>query len=55
VISIVIYRSISFAAFYDSLLVSAKTTASIGMLIAGSLVFNYVVTVENIPDTSSVV
>ncbi|UVC08867.1 TRAP transporter large permease [Rhizobium sp. TH2] len=51
VISVVLYRSISFADFYGSLLVSAKTSASIGMLIAGSLVFNYVVTVENIPDS----
>ena len=34
-----------------SLLTSARTTASIGMLIAGALVFNYVVTVENIPET----
>lgn len=55
VISVVIYRSISFAAFYDALKVSSKTTASIGMLIAGSLVFNYVVTVENIPDSLRVV
>ncbi|WP_455273566.1 TRAP transporter large permease [Rhizobium herbae] len=55
VISIVIYRSISFAAFYDALKVSSKTTASIGMLIAGSLVFNYVVTVENIPDNLRVI
>ena len=55
VISIVIYRSISFAAFYDALKVSSKTTASIGMLIAGSLVFNYVVTVENIPDSLRVI
>src|SRR5690606_22045153 len=30
---------------------SARTSASIGMLIAGALVFNYVVTVENIPAT----
>jgi C4-dicarboxylate transporter DctM subunit len=51
VISITIYRSISFAAFYEALKTSSKTTASIGMLIAGSLVFNYVVTVENIPDS----
>jgi C4-dicarboxylate transporter DctM subunit len=51
VISVVLYRSISFRDFYGSLLVSAKTSASIGMLIAGSLVFNYVVTVENIPDS----
>lgn len=54
VISLVIYRSISWGAFYDSLLLSAKSTASIGMLIAGSLVFNYVVTIENIPDTLKV-
>ncbi|MBZ9657234.1 TRAP transporter large permease [Phyllobacterium lublinensis] len=50
-ISVIIYRSISFAAFYDALKTSAKTTSSIGMLIAGSLVFNYVVTIENIPDS----
>jgi C4-dicarboxylate transporter, DctM subunit len=29
----------------------ARSSASIGMLIAGALVFNYVVTVENIPNT----
>src|SRR5690606_16134730 len=48
-ISVVLYRSVSFADFYTSVLASARTTASIGMLIAGALVFNYVVTVENIP------
>ena len=48
-ISVVLYRSVSFADFYRSVLASARTTASIGMLIAGALVFNYVVTVENIP------
>jgi TRAP-type C4-dicarboxylate transport system permease large subunit len=36
-------------------LASAKTTASIGMLIAGALVFNYVVTIENIPRSISAV
>lgn len=50
-ISIVLYRSVSFAAFYRSLLAGARTTASIGMLIAGAMVFNYVVTIENIPAT----
>ncbi len=49
-ISVVLYRSVSFADFYRSLAYSARTTASIGMLIAGALVFNYVVTVENIPN-----
>lgn len=51
IISIVIYRSVSFADLYRSVLASARTSASIGMLIAGALVFNYVVTVENIPES----
>jgi C4-dicarboxylate transporter DctM subunit len=50
-ISILLYRSITRRQAYDSLLASARSSASIGMLIAGALVFNYVVTVENIPDT----
>ncbi|HEY5820001.1 MAG TPA: TRAP transporter large permease [Mesorhizobium sp.] len=54
-ISVVIYRSVSFADFYRSILASARTTASIGMLIAGALVFNYVVTVENIPQSLSAI
>lgn len=53
IVSVVIYRSVSAREFYASLLTSAKTTASIGMLIAGALVFNYVVTVENIPRSLS--
>jgi tripartite ATP-independent transporter DctM subunit len=51
VISVVLYRSIGFGDLYRSLLASARSTASIGMLIAGALVFNYVVTIENIPET----
>jgi len=53
-ISVLLYRSVSFADFYASVLASARTTASIGMLIAGAMVFNYVVTVENIPHSLSV-
>lgn len=53
-ISVVLYRSVSFGEFYRSVLNSARTTASIGMLIAGALVFNYVVTVENIPQSLAV-
>lgn len=55
IVSIVLYRSISFHAVYDALLSSARSTASIGMLIAGALVFNYVVTIENIPDSLRIV
>jgi C4-dicarboxylate transporter, DctM subunit len=50
-VSALLYRTITLRLTYQSLLVSARTTASIGMLIAGALVFNYVVTVENIPNT----
>ncbi|MEQ8601214.1 MAG: TRAP transporter large permease [Devosia sp.] len=55
IVSIVLYRSISWKSFYSSLVVSSKTTVSIGMLIAGALVLNYVVTVENIPASLSAV
>jgi C4-dicarboxylate transporter, DctM subunit len=47
--SVVIYRSLTLGQLYEALLSSAKATTSVGMLIAGALVFNYVVTIENIP------
>jgi len=50
-VSALLYRSISRRDLYNSLLTSARTTASIGMLIAGAIVFNYVVTIENVPKT----
>lgn len=50
-VSTLLYRSISRRDLYNSLLSSARTTASIGMLIAGAIVFNYVVTIENVPKT----
>jgi tripartite ATP-independent transporter DctM subunit len=50
-ISAGLYRSVSLGEFYGALQRSARSTASIGMLIAGAIVFNYVVTVENIPAT----
>lgn len=48
-ISAGLYRSMRWPDIYDSLLSSAKMSISIGMLIAGALVFNYVITSENIP------
>ncbi len=50
-VSTVIYRSLTWREGYNAVLISAKTSASIGMMIGGALVFNYVVTVENIPET----
>jgi C4-dicarboxylate transporter, DctM subunit len=49
--SALIYRSIGWSDVYNSLVTSARITISIGMLIAGALVFNYVITVENLPRT----
>jgi tripartite ATP-independent transporter DctM subunit len=47
--SALLYRSVSWAGVYESLARRARITIAIGMLIAGALVFNYVVTAENIP------
>ena len=52
-VSVILYRTIGWRDIYNSLLTSARITVSIGMLIAGALVFNYVITVENIPKTLS--
>ena len=52
-ISALLYRSVNWSSLYDSLATSARMTASIGMLIAGAIVYNYVITVENIPATLS--
>jgi tripartite ATP-independent transporter DctM subunit len=48
-VSAVLYRSVSLAQLYTALISSAKATTSVGMLIGGALVFNYVVTIENVP------
>ncbi len=50
-VSAILYRSIGWQDIYRSLVTSSRITISIGMLIAGALVFNYVITVENIPKT----
>ena len=52
-ISIVLYRSVGPKDIYASLVSSARVTVSIGMLIAGAMVFNFVITAENIPKTLS--
>jgi C4-dicarboxylate transporter DctM subunit len=52
-ISALLYRTVSIKDVYHSLATSARVTVSIGMLIAGALVFNFVITSENIPKTVS--
>jgi C4-dicarboxylate transporter, DctM subunit len=53
-VSAFLYRTLDWGDIYRSLLNTGKIAASIGMLIAGAMVFNYVITVENIPRTLSV-
>jgi C4-dicarboxylate transporter DctM subunit len=50
-VAVLWYRNLSLRDTYAATLNSARSTASIGMLIAGALVFNYVVTIEQIPLT----
>ncbi len=52
-VSALLYRSVGLRDVYQSLANSARVTVSIGMLIAGALVFNFVITSENIPKTLS--
>jgi C4-dicarboxylate transporter DctM subunit len=52
-ISAFLYRTVRIRDVYRSLATSARVTVSIGMLIAGALVFNFVITSENIPKTVS--
>ncbi|MBN9500011.1 MAG: TRAP transporter large permease [Alphaproteobacteria bacterium] len=49
-ISAGLYRSVGFRDLYGALMRSMRVSASIGMLIAGALVLNYIVTIENIPE-----
>jgi tripartite ATP-independent transporter DctM subunit len=44
-----IYRAITWRELYNVFLDSAKGSASVGLLIGGALIFNYIVASENIP------
>ncbi|MCI5109420.1 MAG: TRAP transporter large permease [Marivita sp.] len=48
-ISVALYRSVTLRAFWDTLLAGSRSAAAIGVLIGGSLTFNYVLARENIP------
>ncbi|HUC60358.1 MAG TPA: TRAP transporter large permease subunit [Alphaproteobacteria bacterium] len=47
--STVIYRAVTWKQLYAAFLTSFKSASSVGILIAGALAFNYVVTIENVP------
>jgi C4-dicarboxylate transporter DctM subunit len=50
-VAVLWYRNVTARETYLAVLNSSRSTAAIGMLIAGALVFNYVVTIEQIPQT----
>lgn len=49
VISVGLYRSVTPSGLYDALLNSGRQMTTIGLLIAGAMVFNYVVAKEEVP------
>ena len=49
ILAALFYRALSFHALYDIMSASARSSASIGLVIGGALILNYVVAAENIP------
>lgn len=49
-VSVTFYRSVNAGQFLEALISSARSTANIGLLIAGALTFQYVITRENVPN-----
>ncbi len=49
VLAALFYRALSFASLYAILLDSARSSAAVGLVIGGALIFNFIVASENIP------
>lgn len=49
ILAAVFYRALSWKALYSILSESARSSAAIGLVIGGALIFNYIVASENIP------
>lgn len=54
ILAAVFYRAISVRGTYEILSNSARSSAAIGLVIGGALIFNYVVASENIPNTVAI-
>ncbi len=48
-----LYRSLTPRTLYDVFVDSARSSASVGLVIGSALIFNYIVAIENIPQTLS--
>jgi len=51
VLAAVFYRAITVSGTYEILSSSARASASVGLVIGGALIFNYIVASENIPNS----
>ncbi|HWU60465.1 MAG TPA: TRAP transporter large permease [Ensifer sp.] len=51
VIAVFLYRSLSVKSFYEVMVESARPSASVGLVIGGALILNYIVASENIGTT----
>ena len=52
-VSSLLYRAVGWRDLRSTLVNSARSTASVGVLVAGAIAFNYVITRENVPNTLS--
>ena len=49
----IVYRALSWRGMYGIMSDSARSSATVGLVIGGALIFNYIVASENIPNTIS--
>ncbi|MGR6429908.1 TRAP transporter large permease [Rhizobium sp. PAMB 3174] len=49
ILAAVFYRALSWKSMYEIMSYSAKSSASVGLVIGGALIFNYIVASENVP------
>ncbi|WP_306258803.1 TRAP transporter large permease [Pararhizobium sp. IMCC21322] len=49
ILAVFAYRSLGLREFFDVVVATVRTTAVVAMVLAGAFIFNYVITVENIP------
>lgn len=50
ILAAVFYRALSWSSLYSVLSFSARSSAAVGLIIGGALIFNYIVASENIPE-----
>jgi tripartite ATP-independent transporter DctM subunit len=51
ILAILAYRSLGLREFYEVVVATVRTTAVVAIVLSGAFIFNYVITVENIPQS----